>query len=157
MKISLSKQPSGTILCQVNDSLSDSEFELLVRGVSKFLANGKARIDVEIAKKVPPPQIEKIQKALAPHVEMARKLGGEIRFRSPGESAAAEAASVSPAKVKQLEFELEHLREENRLLAEKLSEALAMAGEPSQSSSKKELQAALEHYRALAGEFQPEP
>ena len=146
------------MICQVNEALSDNEQELLVRGIAKFLANGKSKIIVELEAKIPAPAVEKIEKALTPERDLAKKLGGEIRFvRSGGTESEAALRDLgggsSPADhaLLKAQAEIERLKMDNRLLMDKIEELMAKVSEP---SSDTELRAAVDHYRKLSEEIE---
>lgn len=159
MKVELSQHPSGLVLCRIGEALSDRELAGMVQGVSKFLANGKVRILIEVSQKAGTATLEAVQHALSAQRDLAVKLGGEIGYVLAGSgptldeavavltgSAQASRGGVFSA-LKQAKEEVERLRVENQMLHDRLAEIARQFSKPAGSS---ELVDALAHYRKLA-------
>jgi hypothetical protein len=148
------------MLCHISEPLTEAELSMVSQGVSKLLANGKARILIEIEDQALQGMqslggLERIEKALAVQKELAQKLGGEIRIKALSKQGEAGAhadipmipAAEAAAAAAKAAGEIDRLKKEIATLHRQVEGLLARVSEP---STNQELKAAVDHYQALA-------
>lgn len=174
MKFKLESQAHGLILCHIVEALTKEEASQILQGIHKLLANGKSRIIVQFDEKAAGGEAgaAHIERSLRQQRELARKMGGDMKFVVAG-AAKAQVPDAFPdlaaavqsfvgqpeelirgqetlrAEMAGLQSEIERLKAENVILGKKLEELLKVASKP---SSDAELKQSAEHYKKLATE-----
>jgi len=185
VKVSVESHPKGLVICKIKKSLLPKEAALVIVGISKLLANGKARILVEFAEEAAtgPMGAEYLEKVLRDKRELAKRAGGDIRYviagagpgavaaraRIPGANADLETAvqaflGESEALAKAQEAMQVELKEKSELLNKLKTENAALVQKLEEllrivrkPSTDRELWAAVEHYKKLSAEIELEP
>lgn len=176
MKYELEVIPPGIVIYRVKEPLFTAECAYFIASVQKQVSSGKNRIIIEFNERSGKGEagLVYLEKCLRSQIQLAKKLGGNLKFVAPtplnaqvaGTSATFEDALKSlidagpdfvnayQALVVQTSDQAKRLAKiaaENQILAIKLQQLLEMVSQP---STDQELQDAVTHYRILAGQHE---